>query len=417
MATIGTDQGIGSGDIQFAERFASKVYVNGIVKNPILGMLTECGCINIENALDQQKGGKVTLYNRPRLDTPGVRGDKDFYSLAEFQDISGRTLNIEKNTAPTKWRRRGSQDYQYAPYNLDEGCVENISTWTKGLLSASIINQLAGNTATSISHPSLYASGTFNDTDDTLLQITGNNAAIAPTYWYEANLGGAITTDAGVVSSNKLTIADFENAVSIIESQDATKPTWQTLSEDANEGYCAVALISRTGQYQLMSEAVTAGQGPQFTEYVKASMAGGKDMYNLNTFMLPGLPLKFCVVPDSWMPRGVTTSGNVATANTRRAVIVGSKALDMSFGQGMQMRFSNTEKGRGNTGGYGSGNRRAMPGISIEIDADYKPLNKETYANACMLYGAKKAQQNGLGSDSGNSFDLATFVITHYSAT
>lgn len=415
MATVGTDQNIASGDIQFAQQFASKVAINGIVKNPVIKTLMESGCVNVENRLEVNKGGTVTMYNRPRLVGAGLRGDKDFYSAADFQDISGRTLNVEKVSQPTKWRTKGSQDNQYAPYDLSDGCVETISDWMTGLVSASVINQLCGNTAVSITNNSLYPGDTFNSTDDTLLNVTGCNAAIAPTYWYEANLGGAITTDSGVGAGNTLSIKDFELATSIIESQDSTKPTWQTLNDSANAGFIAVAFVSRTGVNQLRNEAVTLGQGAQFQVIIESMLAGGKDLGAMNTFMLPGLPIKFVVVPDSWMPRGVTTSGGAETANTRRCVLVGANALDIAFGQGMRLNMAGGN-GRGRTGTGGTG-AFVQGGVSIEIDANYKPLNKETYANASVLWGCKKAQANGLSTASGSSYDLATYVITHYTAS
>lgn len=416
MATFGVDQNIGSGDIQFAQQFASKVAINGIVKNPVIKTLTECGCVNIENKLEMDKGGTVTMYTRLRETGTGVRGDVDLYSAAEFQDISGRTLNIARISKPTKWRRKGSQDFQYAPYDLSDGCVENISSWATGMLSGSIINQLAGNNASSITQNALNPGGTFNSTDDTLLNITGNNAAIAPTYWYEANGGGAITTDSGVNSGNTLAIDDFYDAVAVIESADSTRPTWQTLNEFSNEGYIAVAFISRTGAIQMQNQAVTLGQGPQIQNIIEATLAGGKDAKGwANTFMIPMLPIKFVIVPDSWMPRGVTTSGLAETANTRRAVIVGANALDLSWGQGMKIPMNAGGVARGNTGTAGSG--KFLPGVSVEIDDQHKKLNKETFANAGVLWGCKKAQANGLGDQTGTSYDLSTYVITHYSAT
>lgn len=416
MATFGADQNISSGDIQFAQQFASKVAINGIVKNPIIKTLTENGCINIENKLEMDKGGTVTMYTRLRETGTGTRGDHDVYSNAQFQDISGRTLNIARISKDTKWRRKGSQDFQYAPYDTADGCVENISNWTTGMVSAGVINQICGNNASSITQNALNPGGTFNSTDDTLLNITANNAAIAPTYWYEANSGGVITTDSGVNSGNVLTVQDFQDAVEVIESADSTRPTWQTLNEYSNEGFIAVAFISRTGAYQMQNQAVTLGQGPQIQNIIEATLAGGKDAKGwANTFMIPMLPIKFVIVPDSWMPRGVTTSGLAETANTRRAVLVGANALDLSFGQGMKVPMNGGGNARGNTGTSGSG--KFLPGVNVEIDANYKPLNKETFATASCLWGAKKAQANGLGSATGTSYDLSTYVITHYSAT
>jgi hypothetical protein len=223
--------------------------------------------------------------------------------------------------------------------------------------------------------------------------VTGNNAAIAPTYWYEANLGGAITTAAAIDSSNTLTIKDFQLAAANIGTQVAGRPTWQTCTN----GFDGVALISQTGFNQMINEAVTVGQGLQMSRLIESMIAGGKQVGNLRTYELPGIPFKFVVCNDSWLPRGV--SSGAEQANTRRAVILGKAAVDLVLGRGY------------------SGKEGTLAGVNIEIDSNYKTLNKERFATGSIMMGARKATATGTGSSASTSFDLATYVIDHYSAT
>jgi hypothetical protein len=382
-----------SSDAQYRLGFSSRLYYEATAKSPVMSVLREDGCINIENDLTKSGGGTVTLYNQQQVKGKPVRGDVDFYTSAEQMSTNSRTLNIAKVSKPVQWYMKGSQSQQFAPFQFGEYVAEGVSDYIRSTIESSVINQVAGNNASSITQTALDDTA-FSGGD--LLSVTGNNTAAAPTYWYEANLGGVITTDSGVGSGNTLSLKDFEIAATNITQQIAGRTRWQTLK---GKKYLANAFISYTGLFQLNNEAVTLGQGSQLSNIVANILAGGKEVEaDLTQFMLPSLPFKFVVVPDSWMPRGVTTSGLAETANTRRAVIVGANALDFSFGAGYE------------AGG------KAIPGMNVEMDTTYKPLNKMGYGNASALFGCKKAQATGSGTFAGTSYDMSTYVITHYSA-
>ena len=69
------------------------------------------------------KGGTVTMYTRLRETGTGTRGDYDVYSNAQFQDISGRTLNIARIPKTPNGVAKVRKIHQYAPYDLSDGCV------------------------------------------------------------------------------------------------------------------------------------------------------------------------------------------------------------------------------------------------------------------------------------------------------
>ncbi len=386
---------ITSSDAQFKQTFASKLLYEGVVKNPIYQACKTYGVINLENSLGMEGGGKATLYNRLRLNGVGTRGDVDQYSTAQNAETNSRTIDIAKVNYSLTWRRKGSQSQQFAAFDLADGCVEAMSDWMRTSLAVSTINQLAGNNATSITQVALSSDTAFSGSS--LLTVTGNNTATAPTYWYGANLGGVIATDSGINSGNKLSIKDFQLAEQIIRSQAIGRPTWQTfLGKDCS----ALVFVSDEGVAQMMNEATTLGQGQQLSQIINAQLAGGDKVAGMDTFMIPGLSFKFIKTPENYMPRGVTTSGTTETANTRRAVIVGKNALDWSFGKGF-------DAGNG---------AEAIPGMNIELDDQYKKLNKETFGVATALYGCKKTTVTGSGSLAASTYDLSTYVITHYSA-
>jgi len=396
MATLVNGPVTSSDTGYYAIKYSKNLYLEGVVSNPINKILSENGVINREDSL-QTKGGTVYMYNALKLAGQGATGDYDHYTNAQARQVSNRSLNIALNSAPDiTWHMEGTQTNQYITYDIGSTNEEALADWTRSLISSAMLNQLASNTATSITQYTL--SPNAFTAADALLRITGNNAASVPTYHYAGSAAGtAITTDASVNSGNPLSLKDFEFAVEVITSQQASAPTWQVLG---NGNFAGIAIISQTGMNQLINENVTLGQGLQVAQIIYSNLNGGKTPGIMAEFMIPGIPLKFVVVPDSWLPRGVNLSTGAEVANTRRCVIVGKNALDVSFGAG-----------------YAPAGGKAIPGASIEFDTNFKPLNKMGYATAKMLWGCKKVQQTGVGAGNSTAYDLSTFVICHYSRT
>lgn len=394
MATLATGAITSSNTGYFAQKYSPKLYFESVVKNPINKILMENGCVNREDALSNDSGGTVYMYNALRLNGKGFTGDIDVYTNAQLLEKTTRSLNIFKNQLPISWPMRGTQTQQYASFDIGSANEEALNEWVSSLLAASYMNQLAGNTATSITQLSCSETAF---TGSELTRITGNNSASVPTYHYwGSSPGTAKTTDASIGSGDVLTIKDFQFATEIITSQQPGKPTWQIFK---NKPYIAIAFISMSGLNQLSNEAVTPGQGYQLSQIYNAMLAGGEKL-DLQQFMLPGVPFLFAVVPDSFMPRGVTLSTGAETANSRRCVIVGRNAADVSFGRGFSPE-----------GG------KIIPGASVEVDMEFKKLNKQGYAVANLLWGCKKAASTGPGSGASTEYDLSTYVITHYSRT
>lgn len=393
MATLATGPITSSNTGFYAQQYSAKLYANGVIENPVNMLLEQNGCINREDDLAKSGGGTVNMYNALRLQSQGFTGDIDVYSNAVTLEKSTRSMLIAKNSMPITWPMRGTQTQQFASFDIGSANEEVLSDWAQSLITASMMNQLAGNTATSITQLTVD-SAVF--TGSNLTRITGNNSAIVPTYHYWASTyaSNPVTTDASLTSSYPLVIKDFQQAAEIITAQISGKPTWQTIK---GKPYIGIAFISMTGLYQLMNDPVTAAQGMQLSQLINAQLAGGKEM-DLQKFMLPGIPFLFVVLPDNWLPYGVNLSTGAEVANTRRAVIVGSKALDVSYGAGFTPAGGKT-----------------IPGMGIEFDTKFKTLNKQGFGVATALWGCKKAQATGTGDGNSTAYDLSTYVIAHYS--
>lgn len=392
MAThaIGTVSSSDTG--YFAARYSAKLYAESTLKNPVFKILNANGVINIENQPNQEKGGTVTLYNSLRRDSQGELGDVDRYSTSIPLEFGNRTLNIALVTDTTDWLKDGSQTQQYTSFNIPQNANQAMVNWAQGIQTYSVLNQLGGNTATSISAPSLSQTA-YSGSKLTI--VTGNNAALAPSSAYYAwgnNNDGGISDDANIDSSNPLTLRDFQNAREVITSQASGRPTWNCIT---GKPYEAVAFVSVTGMNQLRREAVTQGQGFNIPQISYAMMAGGKDV-NLMEYVWDGFLM--VEVPDSWLPRGVSSSASVA--NTRRAIICGANALDLAMGRG-----------------YTAPTGQKFPGFNVTLDDNYKKNNKRAYLTVDLLWGCKKAQITGAGEGTSTAYDNAVYVIGHYSAT
>jgi hypothetical protein len=398
MATT-TIGGLTNSDTTFNLTRPSAALFKEYRDHPILSTLVSAGVINREDKLDKTGGDTVRMFNMLRNDSGGYSGDADRYSNAKGTDYGNRDLSIALLGDSKKYRTKGSFTQQIASWDLSDGVGQSLKSWLMSMMLYSVINQLGGNTATSIAAP--YAAGTsFSGStgEFALTKVTGNNSAIAPSSDYKAigALGtGGITTDQGVDADNVLTLRDFQLANEVITSASGSKPLWNLLTN--TQDYHAIALVSATGMNQLKNEATTQGQGVQIMQVNYAKLAGGKAV-SMVDFVLDGI--RFIQVPDHWMPRGVHSGTSAAVANTRRAVIVGANALDLAFGAGYQPPTGDP-----------------YPGFSISVDPNYKPLNKETYVAAESLWGCKKAQIFGSGANASTAYDLSTYVITHYSRT
>lgn len=396
--TIGS---LTNSDTTFNLAKASKrLQIETLENNMPMAILKEYGIINIEEKLQNDAGDTVNMYNLLRVDSQGNTGDNDRYSNAESADYGNRQLVINLLSHSQKWARKKTMTQQIAPFTLKEGRGQIMANWLKEMMLVSIINQAAGNTGTSVSVPTC-SSTAFSGTAG-LLKVTGYNTAIAPTSTYKGyGSRAAISADESVTSSHPLKLQDFMDAREVITSSSSGIPLWNLLSGKEVEGKAvqAVAFVSTTGMNQLKNDAVTVGQGLNFAQLLYATLSGGKKfgtgggLYIMENIL-------FVEIPDYLMPRGVNSSTSAAVANTRRAVIMGAGAVDMALGQGYTLPNGDT-----------------LAGFNVDFDEDYKKLNKESYAAVEVIWGAKKARLFGQGANANTAYDLATYVITHYSRT
>lgn len=401
MATI-SDPSIVSGLAAYDEPKASaRLNVEIFKAQPITNLLSKYGVINRENKLESDSGSTVNIFDRKRVDSKGTTGDHDRYTNADDLESGSRQLSINLLSHTLKYSKKGSFQQQITPFELGGDVVQLLSQWNREFYLQMLINQLGGNTGTTLTHPKL-SSTAFTSTADRL-KATGFNTAIAPSTLYHSwgnQADGSISADESVDSSNPLRLIDFMNARETITSTSLGVPLWQTLDGSAEGSTVeAIALVSVTGMNQLKFDATTSGQGYNFAQMQYAMVAGGNKsgiMKGPNLYYMENM--LFVEVPDNYMPRGVNSSSAAAVANTRRAIICGMNAVDVAVGKGY-------------------GGKDGIPGTEIIVDEEYKKNNKKGYATSNFIIGCKKVQVSGQGSNASTNYDRACYVITHYSRT
>lgn len=394
MATT-SGAGFTTSDTNFdLTRGSSQLLKMTMVDDGFIAALKDYGVLNVVSDVSQTAGSTKRLFNDFRRESAGVTGDADRYSNAGYDNFGHRDVAMNMISDTIKWKTDGTFSQQITEFNQGLGKKDKQSRWITNVMKSSIINQAAGNTATSITRPDIDRV-TFTGASE-LLKVTGFNTAIAPSSAYKAYgslATGSVTTDQGVTSSNVLSVNDLYAAVETITGMTAGVPAWNLIDGRDVLGLC---VVSWSGANQLLKEVDTAG-GMTVSKSILSTMNGGKKYNGLNDFMIPGIPLAFIVLPDYLMPRGVHSSTSAEVANTRRAVILGANAVDLVLGKG-----------------YRSEGGQQIPGFSVSVDTTYKPLNREVFCTAEGIYGIKKAQILGTGSLASTAYDLASYVITHY---
>lgn len=396
MATINNNS-IQVGTADYDNLQASVKMRVEVLDDSIVDFLNSLDIINMETRLEAESGSQVVMYNTPRLNALGFTGDKDAYANAIGLQTNTRKMQINKHSMSVAYSLKGTMRQQIVSFNLSAEVPRQHKQWGVGLINYQIMNQLTSNTALTKLAPEVVG-GNITAADQ-LLILEGHNSAVAPTSLYKAigSLGaGGITLDQNVVSSNPLTLRDFQQARQVINNAASDVPLWNKLKKRVNgKEVDALALISTTGMNQLRNDPLTQGQGFNIPQIVYAGMAGGnKQMDLIDVFVVDGIAFK--EMPDHWFSRGIDSNTGAPVAGTRRCVLLGEFALDMAMGKGF--------------GGK-------VAGFSLEVDENYKPLNKQGYSNAEIIGGVKKTQINGTGVNASALYDNAIYTITHYSNT
>jgi hypothetical protein len=400
---------LAQGDVDYNLVQASKEVSKDILKQDLFTKLMGMGVINTKAS--ELIGDTAKFYNLNRVDSLGLSETDDKYANAASSVYGERTVIMdatEYSHKVKKSRTMAAIRAQTSVGDLSDGVMDIMSSFGKGVLRASLINQLAGNEATSIEVPDISATADFT-TAATRARITGHNpvTAINPLYLgLGNNAAGGITNPSQITNANYLTLIDFMLMSNVLFNVNKGVTKWNGLDRSQAYGGRALALVSRTGWTQMMTAAPSADNYPSMAFELYNSISAGNDKKSDKTGkMIDGYEIHrsaftpdicYLVVDDYELPRAVHS--NAAQANTRSALILGRNAVDMK-----------TTKLLGD----------AKSGIPFAIlnDTTHEKLNTYDYYALYMKYGIKRTLLKGTGANASTDYDYATAKIDHYSAT
>ncbi len=361
-------------------------------------MARQYGIINDAsmNAAKKGKGDEVVIGNLPRLDSKGINPNADAYAQAKTLEAGQRRIRLDiykdEYKLPRQFTMSMQRDSVGVLAELNKECTKLISTHFTNLMCIGMLNQLAGNTATSISAPLLASTAFTGDEANRARLLTAGLAPTTNRFTYGSNQAHA-NPSAINGTNTPLVMQDIMRAHRIIRRSYAGINTFERLGiRSGGKTIDTITLVSETGMYQLLDQTRATGADQTLSQLGYSTIEGGKNIDTImDGFYIPSCKTLLIAMPDDLMPRAVH-SGTENT-DSRCCLILGKGALDFALG----FAFPNA----------------TTPSAYISIDRNKDPHNDWDYVNLRVIMAGEKVQLNGFGANRANVYDYATFVIYH----
>ncbi len=355
-------------DVQTVKRWSERMLYDTISDETLVGQMFSDGSLMREDALQKAAGDNVKFHFLNRINQKGLIGDQaatgNEKALTYYQD----QLNINELRQPVQIPNKNTISAQRVTFDMPEDTYTVLRNYIIERQTVSVLNQLAGNTATTISYDGISFAG------DERLEVTGMNSAIAPTRAIYAGTGN--TTDATVNADSTATFT-FRLIDAAVAEARKTRP-YITPFDGAIKYKCYVHI---DGFRQLVND---TSAPIQYRDIMLSKLAGGKTDAELIGEHIDYFDTR--IIATDKLPNGVN-SGTVQT-NTRRAVFVGKNAGCLAFGQGFAA-------GKDVVAGFG-------------FNEDFVDIKKWRRIAVSLIWGAKKVQFN--------SSDYGVITLVHYVA-
>ena len=220
--------------------------------------LKNYGSINTD--ADQVIGDTANFYNLNRVNSHGLSETSDVYSNADDAEYGQRQLIMGAINYSRKVVKKNTMTAIRAETSIGDltnGQRDSFIQWGRSNILASIVNQLAGNTSTSIERPELAETAFSGSVLD---HVTGKNTveAVSSAYtFYGNNDAGSPANPSAITASNYATLVDFMNIDTNISQVYGGRSLWSKF--DPGKGCRALVIISKTNWNQMMLQAPTAG--------------------------------------------------------------------------------------------------------------------------------------------------------------
>lgn len=365
-----TGTSFATGAVQTVKLWSDRVYYDVTTDTELVSQAISDGILQQKNELSKDKGDQVKYHFLRRISSKGLIGDTAATGNEKALTYDQATLLINRLRQPVQIPNDGTISAQRVVFDMPEDTYEVLSEYIKERFVIGYLNQLGGMTATSYT----YDSETFSTATE-LLEITGMNAAIAPSS-SQAIFANGQTTDSGVngdsAATFKLTLIDEAEA-----RARKNRPYIKPLKKNGINYRCYLHVDGFKQVIQDTSSPI------QFRDIYLNKIASGKDNELFGTtFQYSETEV---IVTDK-VPNGV--SSNTQQTNCRRAVFCGQEAGCIAFGKGF------------------SAGGKTTPGFSFKEDTI--DIDDQRRIAVVAIYGISKTQYN--------SVDRGTITISHYVA-
>jgi hypothetical protein len=343
----------------------------------MLGQMMNSGVIRRYDDTSKQSGDRVRIPYLMRLTGQGLLGNTAATGNEDELTYFTDDLVINQLRYPIAIPAPETIDVQRVLQNLPEDTYRVLSEWHKQRAIVSAFNQLAGNTATTITYDSQNYSG------NSLLKITGMNSVVAPTTTSGVTRQiwpNSLTTDQAVAADPTATLK-----LSFILQCETIAQTSRPYIRPINGENSAEKFhfyVHTEGWNQLMNDTTSPYQ---YRDLQNAMITSGRGDGEIpDSFLFSSTR----VFKSDKLPLGVDSNAGTQVANCRRAVFCGMDAGGIGFGQG-----------------YGSG-KDSVPGWVIK--SDMYDIGQQQRIAMNGMYGIKKVTFN--------NNDNGTIVVSHYSS-
>lgn len=301
----------------FSAYIANNVPKSNIVFNPRYGLAGK-GDDNVfirEDSMEKGAADQITHYFSHILPGDGVYGTETIEGKEAAQEIVSDTFKIDKTRHGIRIQNDMTQ--QRIKIDLGKDGATVLRKWAAERQQIAVFLHLAGTTATSTS--------TYKDSSGTTIKPeklvwTGSNTPRAPDD--EAILrSGGVADDASLTSSHLFTTELLDQAHELLVTRDHPaepislngEPVWPVLVHTSQETQC---YDTSSNFQQIATYALQGGYGK-----MNPLLSAARFRYR-----------NFLIIAHPHMPPGENAGSFVA--NTRRAVVLGKRALMYGFGRG-----------------------------------------------------------------------------------
>lgn len=364
-------------DVQTVKLWTKRLAQDVVSNETLAGELVSDGILKRQDELQKSAGDQIKYHFLSRLSGKGFMGDEAATSQEKALTYYQATMLINEQREVVQLPSKRSISAQRVTFNLQEDAYEVLRNWFREKMTVGIVNQLAGNTATTIT----YDGQSYTGAD--LTKITALNSATAPAGTGRIYRGNnATNTTDQAVNADTTATAKLSHILEMESTAEKTRPYILPLNGTSAMGPYKYKYYVHTDVFNQLLNDTTAPF--QFRDMYYNMIANGK-MTGFDRRIVFSQTL---IVSMDKLPYGVHSSTAAEQTNTRRGVFLGKEAGCLAFGQG----FSD---GKDVTAGF-------------TFETDMVDVNKWERIAAVGIWGANKTVFN--------SVDRGAIATTHYVA-